>query len=83
MAPMVLPFVTECISKPNATGMNGSHADNQPAGISTSSRSLLQRSLACASAWFRLGVLFTLPAQAFECALSPSHQAPPFHLLPA
>lgn len=69
MAAMVLPFITECVSKPDA-GALPSHEGNQQHAVEDTRRSFMQRSLACASAWFRLGVLFTLPSAAFECALS-------------
>eukprot|EP00892_Ulva_mutabilis_P004720 jgi/Ulvmu1/261/UM001_0265.1 len=66
MAQAVLPFIAECVDKPDAAAHPSSQQGATEHAVEDMRRLFLQRALACASAWIRLGVLFTLPSASFE-----------------
>lgn len=80
MAPAVFSVVSECVSSAQADkqtqlGANTSmdaHTNSQDGDAHTDcadSENLLKRGLDCAAAWFKLGVLFTVPGNKYEYAL--------------
>ena len=84
MAPAVFAVVSESVSSAQSdkqahaeanTSMDAHanvHDEDAPAG-NADSELLLKRGLDCAAAWFKLGVLLTIPGSAYEYVFTPSH----------
>lgn len=81
MAPAVFAVVSECVSSaqagkqtPDGTPMDAQTSSHDEEGQPeiAESENILKRGLDCAAAWFKLGVLLTIPGSAYECAPSPT-----------
>ena len=85
MAPAVFAVVSESVSSAQADKQAHDEANSSMDANAHSDRNtedahagnadselLLQRGLDCAAAWFKLGVLLTIPGSAYECAAPPA-----------
>ncbi|NJR43650.1 MAG: hypothetical protein HC767_14370 [Akkermansiaceae bacterium] len=79
MAPAVFAVISECVSSaqegkqtPHGASMDAqaSAQDEQRQAEVAENESILKRALECAAAWFKLGVLLTLPSSTYEYDLS-------------
>jgi hypothetical protein len=68
LAPAVLLVISECLQA--VQGHTAAAADATDGAMPHAEQQLLvTRALDCSAAWFRLGVLFTMPASVFECVV--------------